>query len=287
MLKSKFYSVKNRLSNILALLLAILFFITGCSGGEITTYTEITETSGTAEPSDTAESTQTSASVATPETDEPKKKVALTFDDGPHRIYTVGIADELEKYGFHATFFIVGNRIDSANARSHNGSAAFDYILSKGNEVGIHGYTHDANYKTCDDGVYEYEISETLRAILAHSAEYDVKLMRPIGGNISNERVENSPYSTILWSVDSEDWKLKYQAEDTEEEKAERLEKIVDNVMSQVEDGSIILMHDIYESTYDAVKILLERLHTEGYEVVTVSELLGEPLPGTKYSKKP
>ena len=57
--------------------------------------------------------------------------------------------------------------------------------------------------------------------------------------------------------------------------------------MSQVKDGSIILMHDIYESTYDTVKILLERLHTEGYEVVTVSELLGEPMPGTKYSKKP
>ena len=280
MIKSKFY-------NIFALLLAVVFFITGCSGGEPTAYPQTSGTSVATESSSTAESAQASTTTQTPTPEKPTKKVALTFDDGPHRTYTVGIADELEKYGFHATFFIVGNRINSAGARSHNGSAAFDYILSKGNEIGIHGYTHEENYKTCDDDAYEYEISETLRAILARSEGYDVKLMRPIGGNISDERAESSPYSIVLWSVDSEDWKFKYQPNDTEEEKAAKIEKIADNVMSQVKDGSIVLMHDIYESTYDTVKILLERLHTEGYEVVTVSELLGEPMPGTKYSKKP
>ena len=55
--------------------------------------------------------------------------------------------------------------------------------------------------------------------------------------------------------------------------------------MSQVEDGSIILLHDIYESTYDATKIILERLHEEGYDVVSVSELLGNPAAGEKYSR--
>ena len=110
--------------------------------------------------------------------------------------------------------------------------------------------------------------------------------MRPIGGSISKTRIENSPYSIILWNVDTEDWKNKYSSGDTENKKKNKIDTIVANVMSNVSDGSIILMHDIYESTYDAVKILLPLLQAKGYEVVTVSELIGNPKPGTKYNKR-
>jgi len=110
--------------------------------------------------------------------------------------------------------------------------------------------------------------------------------MRPVGGKITEDRIKTSKYSVIMWSVDSEDWKYKYKAEDTEEQMAEKVDIIVDNVMSSVEDGSIILMHDIYLSTYDALVIILERLHAEGYEVVTVSELIGNDLAvGNRYSQ--
>jgi peptidoglycan/xylan/chitin deacetylase (PgdA/CDA1 family) len=108
--------------------------------------------------------------------------------------------------------------------------------------------------------------------------------MRPIGRAISKTRIEESPYSIIIWNVDPEDWKHKYSSGDSEKAKKEKLDTIVSNVMSNIDDGDIILMHDIYESTYDAVKILLPLLVAEGYEVVTVSELLGNPVPGTKYS---
>ena len=179
--------------------------------------------------------------------------------------------------------FIVGNRADGSE---HSGTAALSYVLEKGNEVGIHGYTHLYYYNSCSDERYSYEMEKTVDAIKAVSPKYNVKLMRPIGGSITGERIAASPYSVILWSVDSEDWKYKYYEDDDDTARLERLETIVDNVMSNVEDGSIILMHDIYESTYDAVKILLPLLQANGYEVVTVSELLGNPQPGTKYSKK-
>ena len=72
----------------------------------------------------------------------------------------------------------------------------------------------------------------------------------------------------------------------TEAEQKERVDTIVENVMSKVRDGSIILMHDIYLSTSHATAIILERLHAEGYEVVSVSELIGNTVPGTKYHCK-
>ena len=216
-------------------------------------------------------------------TPKPTKKVALTFDDGPHKTYTAAISDELEKYGFHATFFVVGNRVDGTE---YSGGAAAKYVLEHGHEIGIHGYTHTVYYNKCTDYEYSTEINKTLEAIKKISPEYDVKLMRPIGGTITADRVSASPYSTILWSVDSEDWRHKYATNDTTLDRTQKVETIVDNIMSTVSDGGIILMHDIYESTYDAVKLLLPLLQAEGYEVVTVSELLGNPQPGTKYRQK-
>ena len=203
------------------------------------------------------------------------KRVAITYDDGPHVTRTAKIVDELDKYGYHATFFVVGNRVDG---REYAGGDAMQYAVSHGNEIGIHAYTHDYYYDTCNDSVYKSELSQTAAAIRAQVSGYNVRLMRPVGGRITETQVKNSQYSVIMWDVDSEDWKYKYSSGDSAVAQKEKVEKIVDNVMENVQDGSIILMHDIYESTYDATVVLLERLHEEGYEVVTVSELLGRDL---------
>jgi peptidoglycan/xylan/chitin deacetylase (PgdA/CDA1 family) len=188
--------------------------------------------------------------------------------------------DELAKYGFHGTFFVVGNRVDGTEM---NCSATVSYIIENGNEVGIHGYTHDVYYNSCSDEEYTYEISQTKTAITDAVSGYNVSLMRPIGGAISAERVSSSDYSIILWDVDSLDYKNKYSSADAEGA-AEKRDRIVNNVMSNVRDGSIILMHDIYFSTVEATAIILKQLYDEGYEVVTVSELIGDPQPGVKYS---
>ena len=217
---------------------------------------------------------------------EVKKRVALTFDDGPHNVRTREIVDELDKYGFHATFFVVGNRVDG---EAYRGGDTLKYVVDHGNEVGIHGYTHEYYYDTCDEDTYLYELSATADAIREYAGGYEVKLMRPVGGKFTEERLKACPYASVMWGVDSNDWQYKYgpDSELSEDEKRERVNTIVDNVMSTVSDGSIILMHDIYLSTSDAVKIILERLHAEGYEVVTVSELIGDVQPGVEYRHAP
>ena len=212
----------------------------------------------------------------------PKKRVALTYDDGPHNVRTKQIVDELTKYGWHATFFVVGNRVDGTE---YAGGEAMQYALRAGNEVGIHGYTHNYYYDRCTDEVYRHELDWTLQAIREKKPGYQVDLMRPIGGNISSERTNECEYAVIMWSVDSEDWK--YKTDSSEADHEENVNTIVENVLSDISDGDIILMHDLYQNTYEATVIILARLYEMGYEVVTVSELLGDDLqPGRKYVER-
>lgn len=208
-----------------------------------------------------------------------KKRVAITFDDGPHNVRTRAIVDELAKYGFHGTFFVVGNRVDGTEM---NCEATVRYIIDNGNEVGIHGYTHRVYYNSCSDKEYESELASTKKAITDAVSGYNVSLMRPIGGAISNTRAAECDYSIVLWDVDSLDYEYRY-SDSNAEDAAQKRDTIVNNVMSTVQDGSIILMHDIYQSTVDAVAVILKQLYEEGYEVVTVSQLVGNPQPGVKY----
>ena len=208
-----------------------------------------------------------------------RPRVALTYDDGPSSITTKPIVDELNKYGYHATFFVVGNRVDYTPGED-NGAEAMIYAVENGNEIGIHGYTHQANYASCSNETYEYEIYQTLQAIQARIPGYEVRMMRPVGGSISGTRVAESEFAVINWNIDTLDWEYRRPAGD-----AEAIETIVNNALKDIEDGDIILMHDIYNNTYEATVILLARLNEMGFNVVTVSELLGDDLqPGTKYT---
>ena len=266
--------ITKKNARIVSILILLIILLTGCIGRREEPQTTITETECPTESNSPASATQVT----------PKKRVALTYDDGPHNRYTMNIVDELSKYGAHATFFVVGNRLDGT---SYNGKAGLQYAISAGNEIGIHGYTHTKYYDSCSDADYEAEQSKTLNEIRNISPATSVALMRPVGGKISNARVKNSEYAIILWDVDSQDWKYKYTASEDATKKEENLSIIVDNIMSTVTDGSIILMHDIYVSTYDATVVILEQLYAEGYEVVTVSELLGDNLSsGVKYFSK-
>lgn len=216
-----------------------------------------------------------STSQTEPEPTVTRKRIALTFDDGPHNVRTTQIVDELTKYGWHATFFVIGNRVDGGE---YNGKAGLLHAAEAGNEIAIHGYTHSVYYDKCTEGTFRAELSDTEQAIRDVLPGQNVRLMRPIGGRITEERAAECGYASILWSVDSEDWSYKYQRGDSDEVCAEKVNTIVENVMSRVEEGDIILMHDIYESTYDAVKIILQKLYDAGFEVVTVSELFGGTL---------
>ena len=264
-----FSKMQNRLLRPIALLL-LLCTLVGC-------------TSHASRPEHLKESDVVDAWESLEDTEsetEPKKRVALTFDDGPnHYDKTTVVVDELAKYGFHATFFVVGERVP--------GGDSVAYAARHGNEIGIHAYTHDYSYAECSDEVYERELQKTAEAIWRVLPDYDIRLMRPVGGEITMERTASCRYAVIHWSVDSDDWNNKYYPGIPDEEADARVNRIVENVMSQVKDGDIILMHEIYESTVDATKIILQRLYEEGYEVVTVSELLGDDLEaGRLYHSK-
>ena len=208
-----------------------------------------------------------------------RPRVALTYDDGPSSITTKPIVDELDKYGYHATFFVVGNRVRKTLGEDYGGEAMV-YAAEHGNEIGIHGYTHKANYASCSEETYQYEVLETLAAIREKIPGYEVRVMRPIGGSISGTRVAECQFAVVNWNVDTLDWELRSPAGD-----AECIETIVNNALKNIEDGDIILMHDIYNNTYEATVIILQRLNEMGFNVVTVSELLGDDLQaGVRYT---
>ena len=108
-------------------------------------------------------------------------------------------------------------------------------------------------------------------------------LMRPIGGNISTERVAACPYAVIIWNVDSNDWRYKSQTN-----ASANVNTIVNNVLDNTGPGAIILMHEIYQNSYDAFSIIIDRLSRQGYRFVTVSQLLAGQLESGKlyYSAK-
>ncbi len=228
-------------------------------------------------PSDSEQTTEPPAPIV-----DTRPRVALTFDDGPSSITTKPIVDELNKYGYHATFFVVGNRVDYTPGED-NGSEAMVYAVENGNEIGIHGYTHQANYASCSDETYEYEIFQTLQAIQTKIPGYEVRVMRPVGGSISGIRVSESPFAVVNWNIDTLDWELRSPAGNED-----KINTIVENALADIEDGDIILMHDIYNNTYEATVIILARLNEMGYNVVTVSELLGDDLQaGVRYTHGP
>lgn len=214
-----------------------------------------------------------SESVVETEPPTPKKRVAITYDDGPAfdnasiQGLTYKLVDEFAKYGGTATFFVVGNRINAKTGE------AMQYAHERGFEYAIHAYTHEIYFDDCSEEAYLNELRQTEQAIKKY-IDADVTLLRAPGGHITEERARLGGYPVINWSIDTEDWRYKSRADDATTEA--NINAIVENALRNVEDGDIILMHEIYENTYEATRIILERLDEMGFTFVTVSELIGE-----------
>ena len=187
-------------------------------------------------------------------------KIALTFDDGPHNLKTPAILDVLKENNVKATFFVVGE-----NAKGNED--IISRIIEEGHEVGNHTFGHKYLFKV-DRCIIEREIDLCDDEIFNHS-EYSARLFRPPGGIyddllavICNER----GYDMVLWSIDTRDW-AGTCAQDIENE-----------IIENVEDGAIILMHDyICGESYTEVALMsvIPKLKELGYSFVTVSELIG------------
>lgn len=185
--------------------------------------------------------------------DPDKPMIALTFDDGPKAVYTKRILNTLKKYNARATFFVLGSSVQG----NEDCIRLADEI---GCEIGNHTFNHD----NLIAGSVE-KAKQTLEKtsdVIKNITNKRTNLVRPPFGNINIDLQKKLNYSFIMWSVDTEDWITNNTS------------NIVSNILSDVYDGSIVLMHDIYPSTADAVEIAIPQLIDKGYQLVTVSELL-------------
>lgn len=186
------------------------------------------------------------------------KLVALTFDDGPTPEGVDAVLEELGPRGITATFFLIGNRMEKFPGQGER-------LIAAGHELGNHTYSHQRNLGRSQD-FYASEIAKT-RALLQRAGS-DTQLFRPPFGKrligLPLE-VERAGYRMIMWDVEEQPEKFK-------EPRA-----FAQDILARVRPGSIILIHPMYRHNQvarDALPIVLDGLQSQGYEVVTVSELL-------------
>ena len=232
------------------------------------------EPTGTASSSDSQTAGQTTAKPSKPEDETPKKKIALTFDDGPSAAYTGEILDLLEQYRAKATFFVCGNRLNE------NTKAVFQRAIALGCEIGNHTVSHKYLTELSEQELLQ-EIRDTNEKIAQYSGnDYKCIYYRPPGGFINRSVVDklcgNGVYMyPIFWSSDSLDWQYQSRYQKGEITRDEAVTGAFDTIVRETKEGTVILMHDIKEITPDILKLVLEKYDAEGYEFVTVSELFG------------
>lgn len=195
--------------------------------------------------------------------------ICLTFDDGPQFGYvpeessSKSIVDTLYKYDATATFYVVGYELLSEDAWTDYEKYSFiKKSINNGNEYGSHTYGHEdlPSLSTAEEIVHAIQEPAD---ILSEIIDYKMITYRPPGGEINNNVLNVQPMPAILWDVDSVDWLY------------EDADKIYDEVVDiDYDDGDIIIFHDIYDSTAEAIKKIVPALIDKGYQLVTVSDML-------------
>lgn len=181
------------------------------------------------------------------------KKVALTFDDGPHKKYTKILLDGLKQRNVKATFFLIGESIEGKEE-------LVAQMKADGHLIGNHTYTHvqlgkmeaeDACAEIWKTNTVIYDITEEIPCYI-----------RPPFGEWNEDLSCAIDMSVVLWDIDPQDWKYK------------DCDRVRNHVINQVKDGDIILLHDVYQTSVEAALQIVDILTEEGYEFVTVEELI-------------
>lgn len=179
------------------------------------------------------------------------KLVAFTFDDGPSK-YTLDIVNILEEYNANATFFEVGY-----NIKAH--PEVTKEVSERGFEIANHTTDHSKLTKLTESK-YLSKINDN-NAIFKELTGKDMLYLRPPYGSYNDKIKAKAGVPIVTWSLDTRDWESRNK------------DKIIEMVMNNIKEGDIILFHDLYESTKDAVKELMPLLKEEGYQAVSVTEL--------------
>ena len=182
------------------------------------------------------------------------KVIALTFDDGPGP-YTAHLLDILDQYGAKATFFLIGSKVSGQ-------ASVVRSIQARGHQLGNHSWSHPELPKLSVDQIAD-EIDRTNEAI-KQAAGVKPSILRPPYGAVNGvvlEQLRLRGMSSILWSVDTRDW-------------ADRNSQIVcSRAVAGARPGAVILMHDIHQTSVNAVPCILSSLKQQGYSFVTIQRL--------------
>lgn len=181
------------------------------------------------------------------------KKIALTFDDGPHPYYTEQLLDGLKERGVKATFFVTGE-----HAELH------PEIIKKMNEeghlIGNHTYSHIQLQKNNREE-FKAQLLKT-NEVISNITGKEVLYVRPPYGTWDKKLETELNMFPVLWTVDPKDWC------------SDNVASVTQKVVSKTEENDIILMHDYYESSVTAALKVVDELQEKGYEFVTVEEIL-------------
>lgn len=183
------------------------------------------------------------------------RRIALTFDDGPHPYYTDLLLDGLAERGVKVTFFLLGENIEGRED-------VIRRMSEEGHLIGNHTFYHvDINSLSMEEACAEIRnTSEAIRAITGQQVEY----VRPPYGNWNKELECQVMMIPVFWTLDTLDWKVK------------NTDWIVREVLEDVEENDVILMHDSYRTTVEAALRIVDELQKKGYEFVTADELILE-----------
>lgn len=183
------------------------------------------------------------------------KKIALTFDDGPHPYYTEQLLDGLQERGVKATFFVLGKHAEQY-------PDLVERMSDEGHLIGNHTYSHmQLNQRNTE--AFKEELIKTSRLIEELTGQ-EVQYVRPPYGTWNKKFEEELNMFPVLWTIDPLDWS------------SSNVAGIVNKVTNKARDNSIILLHDEYKSTVTAALQIIDKLQEEGYEFVTVEEILFE-----------
>lgn len=186
--------------------------------------------------------------------DTTKPMVALTWDDGPAGETGEKLMDILEENNGRGTFFLVGNRISKFPDEVKR-------MAANGHEIANHSWDHDIHLSKNSSDYIVQEFAKTNNAV-NELVGITPALVRLPGGNISDAVKKSITQPMIYWSIDTLDWKSKDAT------------AIINTIQPYIKDGDIVLMHELYNSTVAACEVVIPWLAQQGYQLVTVSELI-------------
>ena len=192
---------------------------------------------------------QTWADVGTEEA----KKVAITFDDGPHPVCTEKLLQGLSERGVKATCFVTGERAEQ-------NPKIIQRMQEEGHLIGNHTYSH-LQLTACNREQFKQELvktNEVIQKLTGTTVEY----VRPPYGCWDKSLEKELSMLPVLWTVDPKDWCCQDAG------------KVAKRILQKVQDGDIILLHDSFDTSVDAALTVIDTLSQEGYNFVTVEEIL-------------